>query len=36
MLARVMTTLELEVDDPAGAQVLEAGGRPDPQAGGQA
>jgi alkylhydroperoxidase family enzyme len=25
MLARVMTTLELELDDPAGAQVLDAG-----------
>jgi 4-carboxymuconolactone decarboxylase len=27
MLARVMTTLELELDDPAGAQVLSAGDR---------
>jgi 4-carboxymuconolactone decarboxylase len=27
MLARVMTTLELELDDPAGAQVLDAGCR---------
>lgn len=25
MLARVMTTLELELDEPAGAQVLDAG-----------
>jgi 4-carboxymuconolactone decarboxylase len=34
MLARVMTTLELEIDDPAGEQVLQAG-RPRPPAGGQ-
>jgi 4-carboxymuconolactone decarboxylase len=27
MLARVMTTLELEIDDPAGEQVLESSGR---------
>jgi alkylhydroperoxidase family enzyme len=28
MLARVMTTLELEIDDPAGAQALQAGSAP--------